>query len=362
MDTPLISIIIPTRNRQKYAYAAVKSIISYNANIQVIVQDNSDDESLKDLLIDEIATSKVIYHYIEKKIAGVDNYNIATQYATGEYFCAIGDDDSVLPEIIDCARWMHKNNIDAVLPSNALFYFWPSEVKAKHSAYLGIGSFSGSILPYNPEEGIIKLLNQGGQGYLSLPIVGSYHGLVRMARMREVKDITGRFYGGLSPDMYSAVCLSLLPDMKFFRLDYPITLPGICPESTSAASDAGKHIGFLKDAPHFDGLLEPYTWDKIVPEIYSVQTIWCETMIHAIKKMNRSDLINKYFNKEQLINRLVSGNIAKREFIMQFLSEYDKAMIDSQYTANEKKNELIARIKYILSLIIGKRKRGSFHY
>lgn len=356
MSKPLISIIIPTRNRQQYACAAVKNILSFNSDLQVIVQDNSDDESLRELLNHEIHDSKIIYHYKKEKIAGVDNYNIAAHYATGEYFCAIGDDDTVLPHIVDCAKWMKKNNIDAVLPSKSLYYFWPSNDKAKHSAYLGIGDFSGYVQVCDPKEGVIALLRQGGQDYLTLSMVGSYHGLVKMSRMCEVKEITGRFYGGLSPDMYSAICLSLLPDMRFVKMDYPITLPGICNASTSAASDAGQHIGLLNTAPHFDGLLEPYTWDSIVPEVYSVQTIWCETMIHALRKMRRDDLIAKYFDKGQLINRLINDNKGHKEFLMQFLTEQDKLLLNEEITS-KKKNRITSIIKYVFSVVMGRSKR-----
>ena len=73
----LISVIIPTRNRQSYAEAAVKNILSLGSDIQIIVQDNSNDDSLYRRLKTLIDGDRLVYHYRKDKIAGIDNYNIA---------------------------------------------------------------------------------------------------------------------------------------------------------------------------------------------------------------------------------------------------------------------------------------------
>ena len=48
---PLLSILIATKNRQKYCLSAVESILMLSDdNIEVIVQDNSDDTNLENLI------------------------------------------------------------------------------------------------------------------------------------------------------------------------------------------------------------------------------------------------------------------------------------------------------------------------
>ena len=358
MKCPSVSIIIPTRNRQRYANETVRTILSYNSPIEIIIQDNSDENTLSSLMADILDDERVVYHHIDNRIAGVDNYNLAAQYATGDFFCAIGDDDIVLPNILDCAAWMKRNHVDAVLPSKRLTYFWPNDnQKNAKNSFLGIGEFSCIMRELNPEAGVVALLKNGGQGYLSFPMIGSYHDLVRTDKMREVYRKTGRYYGGLSPDMYSAVCLSLLPDIRAVSIDYPMTLPGVCSVSTSAQADKGQHIGSLKDAPHFIGLLEPYQWDSMVPEIYTVQTIWCETMLHAIRKMGREELIDLYFNREELINRIYADNLEHKEFILEHIKEEDKKLIKYDAAAQVQRGMFAARIKYASNLLLGKRKR-----
>ncbi|GFI49527.1 hypothetical protein IMSAGC020_00727 [Lachnospiraceae bacterium] len=323
MKEYLISVIIPTRNRQLYAKAAVRQIISISDKIEVIVHDNSDDESLRDSLKDLMDLSQLKYVFIKERISAVDNYNYAAEMATGEYFIAIGDDDCLLPSVIECALWMKRNNIDAIKPNKDIRYWWPDISDRNYKVrqgYLSCGLFSNNYRTSNPMNGVLKLLDQGGQDYLNLDLVNSYHGLVKTDRMREVKKLTGRFYGGCSPDIYSAVCLSMLPNMKVVTIDVPISIPGICAKSTSSASGKGKHIGKLEDAPHFIGMKDRYNWNSIVPRIYSVETIWAECFLHALNDLNRQDLYKK-FRRDKLYKAIIKNNPSNREQILKIIGK-----------------------------------------
>ena len=320
MAYPLVSVIIPTKNRQTYAMKTVLQIVSLNQNIEIIIHDNSDDDSLYYMIKDFIDDGSVKYAYEKQALSFSDNYNKAAEMATGKFICAIGDDDGVLPNIVACAQWMEDNNIDIIKPAKDQVYFYPGNANRKKNACVGFGKYTGIYHYSNPEASVISLLNDGGCNYLEKDMPGSYHGLVRMDCMRKVKDITGKFYDGLTPDMFSVICLSLLPDISFVVIDYPITLPGVCPSSGSAASDSGKHAGRIEDAPHLK-LLPDYKWSSDVPKVYSVETIWAETMVYAIQKMGRSELIDKYFNCRALAAYLYTNNEAYRRDILNVLDK-----------------------------------------
>lgn len=314
MANPLISIIIPTRNRQFYAEKTVEQIAGLGLDIEIIVQDNSDDDSLFQNLKRLNVGDRLKYDYCATPLPFSENYDLAMQQATGEYVCAIGDDDGVLPNIVDCAYWMGEKGIDIIKPAKDQVYFYPGNSNKKKNACLGFGNYSGSYSYSNPESALIALLDDGGCNYLEKKLAGSYHGLVKMEAMQKVKTITGKYYSGLTPDMYSVVCLSLLPDIRFATLDYPVTLPGVCPKSGSAASDSGKHTGKLEEAPHLAHLPD-YKWSDLVPRYYAVETIWAETMLYAIRKMGREELIEKYFNSFRLAESLYLNNRNNREEI-----------------------------------------------
>ena len=92
------SIIIPTRNRQAQAIEAVKSCInSRYRNIEIIVTDGSNDDSLKKK-IRRFNDPRIKYFYHSKSLAMKDNWEFGVTKATGDYIGIIGDDDALMPD------------------------------------------------------------------------------------------------------------------------------------------------------------------------------------------------------------------------------------------------------------------------
>ena len=149
--------------------------------------------------------------------------------------------------------------------------------------------------------------------------------------------------------MYSAMCLSLLDDICFVEIGYPITIPGVCPDSTSAASAKHQHIGQLKDAPHFIGN-EGYVWDIRIPEYYSVETIWAETMLKGIRAMKKDALIDTYFSEKRLIEQMFTNNIDNREQMLQSFTKNQQKLIPSKIKEDDIGQKMIAVKGKIYSL------------
>ena len=131
MKSPLVSVIIPTRNRQEYAEKTIRQIAELNQNIEIVVQDNSDDDYLKELLNDLLSNENIKYSYCETPLPFSENYNRAMERVTGDYVCALGDDDGILPNISECAIWMKENEIDVIKPAKDQVYFYPGNINKK---------------------------------------------------------------------------------------------------------------------------------------------------------------------------------------------------------------------------------------
>ncbi|KIY20669.1 glycosyltransferase family 2 protein [Mesobacillus subterraneus] len=322
----LLSVVIPTKNREKYASATVEQILNINDDrIQVVIQDNSDTRKLSNLLIKHDNNKRLKYNYTEGTISFVDNFNLAVSQADGEYLCIIGDDDGILPQIIDVVLWAKKNNVDAIKPGLNAVYFWPNSEALrgkKDDGYLSINQITTKAKICDPYYEVVKLLKQGGQNYLSLDMVKLYHGIVRRGCLQQIRETTGKYFGGLSPDIYISVALSLTVN-KLVEIDFPLTISGICNKSGSSDSATGRHTGKLEDAPHFRGHKE-YNWSELVPKFYSVDTIWADSALAAIKDLNKLDLI-KYFNLEFLtINCLLKYPQFKDTIFLCYKSYSDK--------------------------------------
>lgn len=294
----LFSIIIPTRNRQIYCLESVKSILSLIDNrCEIIIQDNSDNGSLKELL-DELGSDKIIYNYFSKPLSFVDNFEKALEQSTGKYFIILGDDDSITKNTISIVDWMDQNNIESLTSKYVTEYFWPNDNIEKYkTGLLSIPDYHGGLVSVDVEVGLINLIKNGFLAYQSFNLPRTYHGIVKRSCMEEVKTKGGRYFGGLTPDIYSTVALATV--IKTHKvIDYPFSIAGACPASATANATIGGHSGRLEDAPHFKNRGE-YTWEPSIPKYYSVETIWAESAIKALNDMKFSNW-QKWFNKYKL--------------------------------------------------------------
>lgn len=339
----LLSVIIPTKNREEYAIMAVEQILGIECDeLQVIVQDNSITDSLSNSIKIFSFDKRLKYNRVHKEISFVENFSIAISLADGEYLCLIGDDDGVLPQIIDAVRWAKNNNIDALRPEMSIVYFWPKSTAIKNkpdNGYLHIGKMEISATVFEPKYEVIKLIQRGCIDYLSLEMVKLYHGIIRRSCMDNVYNKIGKYFGGLSPDIYSSVALSLTTK-KVIKLGFPLTISGICNQSGSADSANGKHKGKFENAPHFRGHIN-YEWSSQVPKIYSVETIWADSSLAAIKDLGRSDLLKEFDRKALIVDCLFKYPEYRKEILSSYFSEESR-------TLRSRGVILIDQVKYFL--------------
>lgn len=98
---PLVSILIPTHNRPDYAELALKSALAQTyPNIEIIVNDNSDDALTQERFAPYLARHPHI-HYARVPGCGVmDNFQYCYDRSSGDYVNYLMDDDLFHPEKI----------------------------------------------------------------------------------------------------------------------------------------------------------------------------------------------------------------------------------------------------------------------
>lgn len=320
---PLLSIVIPTKNRQKYCLAAINQILSLHLkSFEICIQDNSDSNSLLadiELLNDE----HIIYNYHEGVLSFVDNFSEAVSLCSGEYLCMIGDDDGILGNIDDVLQFAISNSADAIIPAIDYAYYWPTDkplVAGGENGYLLAPKLQSSptYLAVNPI--LDKLLQNAGQDYQKLNLPRLYHGLVKRSCMDAIKKRTGVLFDGLTPDIYIAAALLQVCKLVY-KTNISITISGVCPTSGSADSDTGRHTGSLSSAPHFRGHSK-YHWYSIVPYVYCVETIWAETLLHVLDNFGLRDRIHK-FNVSLLDSICYYSHKQLREPVLMHARQYN---------------------------------------
>jgi len=337
----LLSIVIPTKNRFKYIKHTILSILSFDySNFELIIQDNSDNNQLLSWINANINDSRLIYNYVSSPLSFVANFDTAISLTNGQYVCLIGDDDGLNIEIMKVVEWMSLVKIDSLSTLISANYVWEnSGVPVTRFTKITGGVLTLNKINYKlVKSDLTKQLKlfflNGCNDYLKFGLPKLYQGIVKKDCLDKVKLLTGNFFGGLSPDIYASICISLVAQ-KVYVTNYPLIISGVCSESASIIEGLlKKNSKQVEDAPHLR-YRGNYTWSNLVPYVYTVETIWADSAIAAVKAMNAQDLLIKEFNiaklsayciyynsgiRKQVFSNFIKGlNILGRNKILGFI-------------------------------------------
>lgn len=296
LDQPLLSIVIPTRNRAQYAIPAIASILSIpSREVELVVQDNSDNDELERYLRSNVNDHRLKYRHEWERIDVIENFNRGTFLATGKYITYLGDDDGVNPELVEAVKWASDNDFDALLPTRPVHYWWPDHrFKYYGDTFAGsleFSSFSGAVTFPDVEAALLKCVRSAGSDSSGLPKI--YYGVVRRDCLEKVKQKAGTYFPGPSPDIAGAVAVASYAK-KLCKVDYPLIVPGSSKASTAGLGAQKKHVGSLKDWPHLPSFYVD-NWSSLVPAFFSGPTIWGEDVVQALRATGREDML-KHFN------------------------------------------------------------------
>lgn len=281
----LLSIVIPTHNRAKYAYPTIVSLLRLGVDVQIVVCDSSDDNQLHCMLAEQLLLPNFIYVKTPSSFSVVDNFNEGVDHVNGDYVAFIGDDDIVGCDVTKVANWAKEEAIDAVKFSFPAQYHWPDFASSVSGTSLAsklvVKSFSGKVTCIDAKKMLQNAVSDFGRGVVDMP--RAYSGLVSLALLKRIKGQYKTVFGGVSPDIYSSVLISYMAE-KVFLVDLPIIVPGVSGGSTSGQSVNGGHLGKLRDNSHI-GQFANLVWDNRIPEFYSVPTVWGYSMLKALEKI-----------------------------------------------------------------------------
>ena len=306
-NKPLLSIAIPTKNRQIYCTEVIKHILTYDDScFELVVHDHSDDNLLEEY-IRPIKDTRLKYFYTTDAISSSENMSRAVEMTAGEYVCMIGDDDTILPSIFDWVKYMKRNGIDSICPSHRPEYYWPNE-ETGNTGTLKIVKLKrlAKIQNANSVKSLNRLFANGIIQYPQYHLPGAYHCLIRKELLDKIYAKVGTYFRGLSPDIYAAVALSCLVQSHFITRQ-PITVAGACPLSTTSQGRHKELDGPLSNAPHFKNNTK-YNWDIAIPRYYCGETIWAESALKAARDFSNHALLEafnvKAFSCASLLNNL----------------------------------------------------------
>lgn len=151
MTKDLVTIAIPAY-KKKWLNVAIESALSQDyKNIELLIVDDHSPQNLKDIVEPYLSDSRVKYFYNKKNLGKksiVHNWNKCLEYAKGEFFVLLCDDDILLPNFVSvllkladkypscnvfhARRYIKKNNSEALGQEDVWPTFESSEEYTKN--------------------------------------------------------------------------------------------------------------------------------------------------------------------------------------------------------------------------------------
>lgn len=319
MSDYLLSVVIPTRNRLQYLEPTLRTIVGFaDDRVEVVIEDNSDSPSACRSLVEELGWPHVSLRHSHESRSQTDNSEAALARATGQYVCFIGDDDCITRSLVELVDTCSASGIEAINFRGSHFY-WPDVVFKKHS-YPALSIYTGpsTLQRKGTREALRACLSAGAADVRSLPHV--YHGVVSRRLLDAVRAGSTRVFPGPSPDMASAVSLSLAA-RHFYTCDLPVFLDGVGYHSAGGRGARGEHKARLEEVDQLPVHVSA-DWEPRIPRIWLGPTIWAQSCVTALRSSGREDLVGEV-NWIRLYARILAFHPDCRDDVMRVVSPRD---------------------------------------
>jgi len=286
----LLSIVIPTKNRYQTLFSVIDTLLGFSLEeMEIVVQDNSDENTSALAFFESRKNTNLKYFYQSEKLSIIENSDLAVKNSSGKYVCFIGDDDGVMPYIVNIVKWMEYNNY-SVLKGNKPVYFWPGledgYLSTDSSGVLQTKTYTKRKKLISSKKAIKYTLSRGGTTMKELPCL--YHGIIKKEILDKIFNKCDTYFPGPSPDMANAVAISLMTN-EYVYVDIPIVITGRNVNSGAGMGVRRIHALEVKDVPWLPKNTEK-EWDNKIPKYWIGSTIWAESCIKSVSKCGYIDL------------------------------------------------------------------------
>jgi len=225
--TLALSLIIPTRNREKYLLHLVQMIgLVKSQNIEFLIVDNSDQPLAKSSLSDD-PRLRVVRN--PTRLSMASNWEFGLVNALAPWRTFIGDDDGFIPSELDrLVEQLESSKADAVVASFA-HYYWPTGPASP-----------GTISVWKTSKQKLRHLGLTGNVYkdfsniyFPIPYARTVFSSDLEKKVREAQG--GVFFTASSPDINSGAAISLFASTIDYIVDVVPFIVGTSPASNGVA-------------------------------------------------------------------------------------------------------------------------------
>jgi len=307
---PLVSFIVPTRDRPRFLHWCLRSIAAQtDGDFEVVVADNPTTDPVADVVA-QLDDDRFRYEPAPQPVSMCANWERAVELARGAYVAALTDKMAVVPSTVRAIR----ETADAGAPDvvswwNAAYrpldedrdlgpgYFVPAPARAVPSEY----SLPGVIQEWLAFRVPMQRL---GRDALRGKIV---FGAFKRDLLDRMRDKTGKVFHPIAPDYTSmgAACVLGRRAVDLGRAQ-AISFESTVSNGKKYAADPLHAHRFLMETDPSGQLLDALP----IPGLYaSIHNLVAHDIISAARLAGGSDLVERALDREQLAAR-AAGDLA----------------------------------------------------
>ncbi|MFB2551945.1 glycosyltransferase family 2 protein [Ensifer soli] len=241
---PLLSICVPSRNRQFYFKDTILYLVkSLRTDVEFVFSDNSDDASIMiDFMKELDGDPRIVFLPSADRVLSMqDNWERTMEATSGDWICIVGDDDMVDPEAAELIRrtLALKPHTEAIAWSRPC-YIWPKPGRRPLSVIVELGRDVTDVRRSTMWERYY-LWGTTSAGIPQCPFSIYHAAISRDLMLRIRKRFGGRYFEYPAPDL--EMTLKILTYAKHLVYSQrPYSVAGICPESNGSSFGDIKRI------------------------------------------------------------------------------------------------------------------------
>lgn len=230
MNEPIITVIIPTRDRCDVLRSALKTVTSQDyERLRIIISDNCSVDATRDIVA-ENRDPRIQYINPGKRVSMSNNWEFALTHVAAGWITIMGDDDGLLPGALRRVAEIVQEVTTTAIRSDVCAYTWPSATLS------GFGRLSvplGSGWEIRDAAQWLRRVLNGRAHYRSLPMLYN-GGFVHADVVADIRRRMGAFYHSSVPDVYSAVSIASCVK-SYVYLREPLAINGASKHSTGTS-------------------------------------------------------------------------------------------------------------------------------
>ncbi|MBD2150266.1 glycosyltransferase family 2 protein [Pseudanabaena sp. FACHB-1277] len=230
MSHPLLSIVIPTRQRHDTLVYAMASILDQDfKDLELIVMDNFSSPETAEVVA-SFNDARVAYYRSPQRLSMTENWELGLSYATGEYVSILGDDDAFIPDAFALCESLINSYEFKTISWQPSLYTWSTFIAPWRRDQLSLElNQSVSILD---SKFVLGQVYEGLASYTNLPML--YNSFVHKSIINSIKSHCGQYFLSSCPDVYSGIVNAWFLESYFFSVR-PLSIAGASHHSTGSS-------------------------------------------------------------------------------------------------------------------------------